>query len=111
MRSTGHYRVRSSSEHRRRECDRKLVAKTKQSETTGRLACEVYDFESSEAYGLEGVIDVHHVVPLHEAGASITTMKDLALVCPTCHRVLHKHRPTISPAVLRQKQNATDLEQ
>lgn len=65
---------------------------------TGRLACEVCNFESSEAYDVEGVIDAHHVVPLHKIGESVTTMDDLALVCPTCHRVLHKHRPIITPA-------------
>ena len=70
---------------------------------TGRLACEVCDFESSEAYDVAGVIDVHHVVPLHKIGESVTTMNDLALVCPTCHRVLHKHRPIITPAELRAK--------
>ena len=31
-------------------------------------------------------------------GESLTGMNDLALVCPTCHRVLHKHRPIITPA-------------
>jgi 5-methylcytosine-specific restriction protein A len=92
-------------EHRRYERDRKLVAKKKAAvlKKTGRLACEVCDFESSEAYGVEGVIDVHHVVPLHKIGESLTTMKDLALVCPTCHRVLHKHRPIITPLQLRAK--------
>lgn len=92
-------------EHRRYERDRKLVAKKKAAvlKKTGRLACEVCDFESSEAYDVEGVIDVHHVVPLHKIGESNTTMSDLALVCPTCHRVLHKHRPIIAPAELRAK--------
>lgn len=90
-------------EHRRYERDRKLVAKKKASvrAKTGRLACEVCDFESTELYDIPGVIDVHHVVPLHQIGASVTTLEDLALVCPTCHRVLHKHRPIISPAELR----------
>lgn len=92
-------------EHRRYERDRKLVAKKKTAvlKKTGRLACEVCDFESSEAYGVEGVIDVHHVVPLHKIGESVTTMNDLALVCPTCHRVLHKHRPILTPSDLRAK--------
>jgi 5-methylcytosine-specific restriction enzyme A len=92
-------------EHRRYERDRKLVAKKKAAvlRKTGRLACEVCDFESTEAYDLEGVIDVHHVIPLHKIGESVTTMSDLALVCPTCHRVLHKHRPVITPAELRAK--------
>lgn len=90
-------------EHRRYERDRKLIAKKKAAvlKKTGRLACEVCDFESSEAYDVEGVIDVHHVVPLHKIGESVTTMADLALVCPTCHRVLHKHRPILTPAELR----------
>lgn len=90
-------------EHRRYERDRQIVAKKKAAVLgkTGRLACEVCDFESSEAYGVHGVIDVHHVVPLHKIGESVTTMKDLALVCPTCHRVLHKHRPIMTPAELR----------
>lgn len=91
--------------HRRYERDRKLVARKKAAvrKKTGRLACEVCDFESSEEYDVEGVIDVHHVVPLHKIGESVTTMNDLALVCPTCHRVLHKHRPIITPADLRAK--------
>jgi 5-methylcytosine-specific restriction protein A len=90
-------------EHRSYERDRKLAAKKKSSvlKKTGRLACEVCDFESWEAYAVEGVIDIHHVVPLHKLGESVTTMHDLALVCPTCHRVLHKHRPIITPAELR----------
>lgn len=89
--------------HRRYERDHKLVAKKKAEalKKTGRLACEVCDFESSEVYEIHGVIDVHHVVPLHKIGESVTAMSDLALVCPTCHRVLHKHRPIITPGELR----------
>ncbi len=91
-------------EHRRYERDRRLVAKKKAAalNTTGRLACEVCDFESSETYDVEGIIDVHHIVPLHKLGESVTTLRDLALVCPTCHRVLHKHRPVITPPELRE---------
>jgi len=92
-------------EHRRYERDRKLVAKKKAAvlKQTGRLACEVCDFESSEAYDVEGVIDVHHIMPLHKIGETVTTLK--AMVCPTCHRVLHKHRPLITPAELRAKRS------
>ncbi|WP_298746934.1 HNH endonuclease [uncultured Serinicoccus sp.] len=97
-------------EHRRYERDRKLIAKKKAAvlKKTGRLACEVCDFESSEAYDVKGVIDIHHVVPLHKIGESVTTMNDLALVCPTCHRVLHKHRPIITPGELRAKRQSGD---
>jgi len=92
-------------EHRRYERDRTLVAKKKAAvlRKSGRLACEVCDFESSESSGIPGVIDVHHVVPLHKIGESVTTIRDLALVCPTCHRLLHKHRPILTPSQLRQR--------
>lgn len=89
-------------EHRRYERDRKLVAAKKKAvlKATGRLACEVCMFDSAREYGLPGVIDVHHVIPLYAIGESTTTLEDLALVCPTCHRVLHKHDPFIAPRVL-----------
>lgn len=70
---------------------------------TAKLACEVCDFESAAIYGpaAEGVIDVHHIVPLHKVGDSITRLADLALVCPTCHRVIHRHSPVVTPQELR----------
>lgn len=93
--------------HRRYERDRQLVARKKKAvkRATGRLACEVCDFDSADVFGVEGVIDVHHVVPLHQIGESRTSLKDLALVCPTCHRTLHKHRPILTPKELREKLN------
>ncbi len=50
---------------------------------------------------------MHHVVPLHKIGKSRTKLTDLALDCPTCHRVLHAHKPFITPAELRAKRTAT----
>lgn len=92
-------------EHRRYERDRKLVSRKKRAALNkfGRLACEVCDFDSLQAFGVEGVIDVHHVVPLYAIGERRTTINDLALVCPTCHRVLHRHTPIITPTELRAK--------
>lgn len=89
--------------HRRYERDPGIVARKKAAviRSTGRLACEVCDFESSEAFGVPGVIDVHHIVPLHLIGESSTRLDDLALVCPTCHRTLHRHRPILTPSELR----------
>ena len=31
----------------------------------------------------------------------MTTLSDLVLVCPTCHRVIHAHKPFITPSQLR----------
>jgi 5-methylcytosine-specific restriction protein A len=90
--------------HRKIERNRRLVEKKKEQilARTGRLACEVCNFESSERYGPAiSVIDVHHIVPLQEIGKSRTKLSDLALVCPTCHRILHAHRPIATPAELR----------
>jgi 5-methylcytosine-specific restriction protein A len=94
-------------EHRRYERDRRLVVRKKAAvlSKSGRLACEVCDFESSEMFGDEaaGVIDVHHIVPLYRIGQSNTVLADLALVCPTCHRVIHAHSPFLTPTELRNK--------
>lgn len=93
--------------HRRRERDRKIVDRKKEAvlKASGRSACEVCDFESREVYGddVGAVIDVHHIVPLHKLGQTTTRLVDLALVCPTCHRVIHAHKPFITPAELRAK--------
>lgn len=92
-------------EHRRYERDRKLVAAKKKDalKRTGKLACEVCAFESLSIYDIDGVIDVHHIKPLHTIGESVTKLSDLALVCPTCHRVIHRHKPFITPKELRAK--------
>lgn len=96
--------------HRRRERDRAIVKKKKAEvlAKTGKLACEVCGFESGVYYGegVEDVIDVHHVVPLHKIGESKTRLKDLSVVCPNCHRAIHKHKPFVTPAELRAKREA-----
>lgn len=91
--------------HKRLERNRTLVKKKKQQvlAATGALACEVCDFNSNTAYGIEWVIDVHHTVPLHKIGKSKTKLSDLVLVCPTCHRTIHAHQPFITPSGLRAK--------
>lgn len=91
--------------HRRLERNRTLVRRKKKQvlSATGALACEVCGFNSKESYGVEWVIDVHHTVPLHQIGKSRTRLSDLALVCPTCHRTIHAHKPFITPAELSAK--------
>lgn len=91
--------------HRQYERNRTLVARKKAAvrKKTGKLACEVCGFESAELYGdaAVGVVDVHHITPLHKIGQGTTTLADLALLCPNCHRVIHKHQPFITPTQLR----------
>lgn len=96
--------------HRRRERDRNLVRRKKQAvlKQHGELSCEVCGLSGTETYGpdLADVFDVHHVVPLHKVGEGTTRLSDLAVVCPTCHRALHKHRPFVSPDELRAEMNS-----
>jgi len=63
--------------HHRYERDRKLVAAKKDAvrAATGGLACEVCGFDSRASYGIEGVVDVHHVLPLNQRGEGITGLR------------------------------------
>jgi 5-methylcytosine-specific restriction protein A len=64
---------------------------------TGKLSCEVCGFDFAERYRDigEGFAECHHVVPVSELnGTQKTRLKDLAIVCPNCHRMLHRSRPS-----------------
>jgi len=78
--------------HRRRERDPKLVRQKKDAlrKQGEPLVCEACGVDVAARYDLAGgsVIEVHHLVPL-AAGVRTTTLADLAVVCPTCHRALH----------------------
>lgn len=68
----------------------KFVIKRRRSKT---LHCDECEFDPSKVSGVEGInprslLDVHHMHPLDE-GVRYTTIKDFALLCPTCHRVEH----------------------
>jgi 5-methylcytosine-specific restriction protein A len=71
---------------------------------TGRpLSCEVCDFDFAEFYGDRGrgYIECHHVEPLHVGGERARTIRDLALLCSNCHRMIHSKPPWPTPAELR----------
>jgi 5-methylcytosine-specific restriction protein A len=88
--------------HKQRERNSKLAKRKKAQalKAFGKLECEVCHFDFAVMYGGDlgaGVIDCHHKTPLSELkpGAK-TKLSDLALVCPNCHRILHKGTKTIS---------------
>ena len=82
--------------HRYYERNHSIVKKKKESVLidTGQLACEVCSFDFSKVYGElgYGFIECHHVTPLSDLTPldRSTTLKDLALVCSNCHRMLHR---------------------
>jgi 5-methylcytosine-specific restriction enzyme A len=92
-------------EHRARERNARIIKERKRRALTkhGCLTCEVCEFDFVRTYGElgYGFIECHHVIPLSASGVTTTTSKDLALVCPNCHRMLHRPRPWLSLPQLR----------
>ncbi|MPR06503.1 HNH endonuclease [Microvirga tunisiensis] len=93
--------------HRFRERRPELVAQKKASvlAASGRLSCEVCNFDFEEKYGERGrgFIEAHHLKPLHTLSeATKTSLGDLALLCANCHRMIHSAQPWLSPDELRQ---------
>jgi 5-methylcytosine-specific restriction protein A len=77
-----------------RERNRELVKKKRDAvlREKGRLACEACGFDFNHKYGEHGrgFIEVHHLLPLYAlAPGSRTRMKDLAVLCANCHRMVH----------------------
>lgn len=93
-------------EHRRRERSSKLVKKAKQARKAkeGYLSCEICTFDYQKFYGElgEDYIECHHTKPVSQLRPDDTTsIKDLALVCANCHRMLHRKRPWLHPVDLK----------
>lgn len=92
--------------HKHRERNSKLNKKKKENYLNkyGKLDCEACEFDFYKIYGElgKGFIECHHKTPLSEIdGESITTMKDLILVCSNCHRMLHRDLNFVSVDELR----------
>lgn len=92
--------------HRTRERDPRIGkrAKSLRLKEQGELRCEICDFCFAETYGTRGIgyIEAHHTLPISKMRANATTsLKDIALVCANCHRILHKAKPWLSIAALR----------
>jgi 5-methylcytosine-specific restriction enzyme A len=70
----------------------------------GSLSCEVCSFDFAQTYGERGsgYIECHHVEPLHVGGEGPRTIRDLALLCSNCHRMIHAKPPWPTPAELRE---------
>lgn len=60
--------------------------------------CKACDFDFAAMYGLvgHGYIHVHHVVPLSSIGEEyvVNPATDLVPVCPNCHAMIHRKKPT-----------------
>ena len=91
--------------HRTRERDPKLRKRkiAQQLKLRGELRCEACDLALEAIYGETGsaVYECHHIQPLSTSGETITTLSDVALLCPNCHRVAHRISPWPSLSALQ----------
>ena len=82
--------------HKARERNQALIkrAKDKFKQKHGHLYCQICRFDFSRSYGEIGndFIEAHHTVPI-SSGEVKTKVKDIAMVCSNCHKMLHRKRP------------------
>ena len=59
-------------------------------------SCAICGFDFEKTYGPDfaGMIQVHHIVPLHQTGAEhkVDPVSDLIPVCANCHMAIHKNK-------------------
>lgn len=91
--------------HLMRERDPRLRARKirEARKRLGSVECEVCGFDFERTYGPRGrdYIECHHRNPLSHTGQIATALVDLALLCSNCHRMIHRHRPWLTVAELR----------
>lgn len=92
--------------HKEKERSRHVVTRKKREvlKATGRLCCEVCEFDFLKTYGELGrdFAECHHRLPVADLAENHPTrLRDLAIVCANCHRMLHKSRPMLSVDQLR----------
>jgi len=68
------------------------------------IVCEVCEFDFERYYGERGrgYIECHHVEPLHITGQREVTIRELALLCSNCHRMIHTKPPWLTLDELRE---------
>jgi 5-methylcytosine-specific restriction enzyme A len=89
--------------HRRSERNPRLARDAKRYHGT---TCMVCGFSFEVTYGEIGLdfIEAHHLTPFSELQGRPTRLDprtDFAVVCPNCHRMLHRRTPPLSPDELR----------
>jgi len=78
-------------------------AKIRLTASNGPICCEGCNQDYCSIYGEIGqdIWHVHHNNPLGTGAARVTKLDDLAVLCPNCHAIVHKHEPILSVEELR----------
>jgi 5-methylcytosine-specific restriction protein A len=92
--------------HRARERNHRLVRKKKAVafKANRGLPCEVCGFEFTSIYGELGLgfAECHHTMPVSQLRpGQPTRLRDLAVVCSNCHRMIHRRQPWLTLAELK----------
>jgi len=81
--------------HKRRERNSKIRSAViaNRMNKSGVLSCEICELNviGMEEKLADSVFEAHHIVPLSSAQGKVATrIKDMALLCANCHRLLHR---------------------
>jgi hypothetical protein len=78
-------------------------AKQRALDNDATLPCEACGFSFVTTYGDLGTayIEAHHKVPLSDLKERVTLLKDIALLCANCHRMVHQQNPLITVEELK----------
>ena len=88
--------------HAYKERDRKFAARAKKhykAKNGGKLWCVACDLKPESLYNDRGerCIEAHHKIPIEELQPdSIVHVDDMAMVCASCHRVIHSQKPCLT---------------
>lgn len=87
--------------HIARERNYQVISHAKQNfaNKNGRVFCQVCGFDFENVYGDlgKGFIEGHHTIAVSDMTSDHKTkIEDIAMVCPNCHRMLHKKRPWLT---------------
>lgn len=88
--------------HVYRERDRTFARKVREhyrSLDGGRLVCHACESVPVEVYGPlgESCMEAHHKVPIEQLQPdSVTLVRDMAMLCASCHRVVHSEKPCLT---------------
>lgn len=78
------------------QCERKKSVVRRKKASVASLECEICGFLFSRSYGPQAAdyCEVHHLIPLGQSDeATRTKLRDLAILCANCHRVVHLRNP------------------
>ena len=76
-----------------------MVRKHYKSRDGGRLVCQACACVPTEVYGPAGdsCIEAHHRIPIEQLQPdSVTVVSEMAMLCASCHRVVHSKRPCLA---------------